>query len=68
MLKNYISNPSHKIDYNDLEIKDDMTYIEKLVMILERTETVLRTKTIPMVKVLWRNQGLEEATGNWSLT
>lgn len=28
MLKKYISDPSHKIDYKDLEIEDDMSYIE----------------------------------------
>lgn len=31
-------------------------------MILDRKEQVLRTKTIPYVKVLWRNHANEEAT------
>ena len=65
MLKKYISYPSHKIYYKDLKIRDDMSYIEKSVKILDRKETLLRMKTIPMVKVLWGNHGLEEAT--WEL-
>lgn len=65
MLNKYISDPSHKIDYKDLEIKDDMLYIEMPMKILDQNEIVLTTKTISIVKVLWRNNGLEEAT--WEL-
>ena len=39
-----------------------MSYIDKPLKILDTKEKVLRTKTIPMVKVLWRNHALEEAT------
>ena len=39
-----------------------MSYVEKPVKILDTKEKVLRTKIIPMVKVLWRNHALEEAT------
>jgi len=39
-----------------------MTYIEQPVEILDRRDQILRTKTIPLVKVLWRNQLVEEAT------
>ena len=39
-----------------------MTYEEKPVQILDREEKVLRNRTIPMVKVLWRNHKVEEAT------
>ena len=62
MLKKYIPDASHKIDYQDLEIREDMSYVEKPVKILDKKEKVLRTKIIPMVKVLWRNHALEEAT------
>ena len=65
MLKKYMSDASHKIDYTDLEIREDMSYVEKPVKILDTKQKVLRTKTIPMVKVLWRNHALEEAT--WEL-
>ena len=62
LLKKYIPDASHKIDYKDLAIKEDMSYVEKPVKILDKKEKVLRTKIIPMVKVLWRNHALEEAT------
>ena len=42
-----------------------MSYVEVPVKILDRKQGVLHTKTIPMVKVLWRNHALEEAT--WEL-
>ena len=39
-----------------------MTYEEQLVEIMDKRDQVLRTKTILLVKVLWRNQSYEEAT------
>jgi hypothetical protein len=36
--------------------------VEEPVRIVDKKEQVLRTKTIPIVKVLWRNQGMEEAS------
>ena len=62
MLKKYVPDASQKIDYADLEIREDMPYVEVPVKILDRKQRVLRTKTIPMVKVLWRNHALKEAT------
>lgn len=44
-----------------LQIQEGMTYVEYLVEILDRKEQVLRTKTIPMVKVLWCSHTVEEA-------
>ena len=65
MLKKYVPDASHRIDYSDLDIREDMSYVEVPVKILDRKQRVLRTKTIPMVKVLWKNHALEEAT--WEL-
>ena len=45
-----------------VEISENLTYIEYPVEILDRKEQLLRTKTIPMVMVLWRNHSIEEAT------
>jgi hypothetical protein len=36
--------------------------VEEPVKIVDKKEQVLRTKTIPIVKVLWRNHGVEEAS------
>ena len=55
MLKKYITNPSHVIEHEPIQVHEDLTYEEKPVQILAREEKVLRNKTIPLVKVLWRN-------------
>ena len=62
MLKKYIPDPSHVIEHEPLEVREDLTYEEKPVQILAREEKVLRNKVIPLVKVLWRNRDVEEAT------
>ena len=38
-----------------------MSYTEEPVQILDRKEKQLRSKIISLVKVLWRNQHIEEA-------
>lgn len=62
MLKKYIPHASHKLDFTMLKIQEDMSYIEKPLKILDTKEMVVRTKTIPMVKVQWRNHTQKEAT------
>ena len=42
-----------------------MSYEEQPVQILDRKDKVLQSKTIALVKVLWRNDKVEEAT--WEL-
>ena len=44
MLKKYVSDASHKIDFKDLEIQEDMSYIEKPLKIFDTKVKVLRTK------------------------
>jgi hypothetical protein len=61
MLRKYIANPNVIVEYEPLEIQEGLTYVEELVKIVDKKEQVLRTKTIPIVKVLWRNHGVEEA-------
>ena len=43
----------------------DLSYEERPVQLLDRKDKVLRNKTIPLVKVLWKNSKSEEAT--WEL-
>ena len=45
-----------------LQISLDLTYEEEPMTILDWKDKVLRTKTIRMVKVLWMNHSVEEAT------
>ncbi|XP_070676284.1 uncharacterized protein [Malus domestica] len=62
MLRHYVADPSHVIPVQPLEISPDLTYDEEPVTILDWKEKVLRNKTVQLVKVLWRNHSVEEAT------
>jgi hypothetical protein len=62
MLRKYICNPDLIVEYEPLGIEEELTYKEKPVRILNRKDQVLCTKTIPIIKVLWRNHGVEEAS------
>ncbi|KAA0041109.1 hypothetical protein E6C27_scaffold128G00120 [Cucumis melo var. makuwa] len=62
MLRKYIPDPSHVLQDQPVELKEDLSYVEEPVQILDRKEQVLRNKTIPLIKVLWRHHGAEEAT------
>ena len=50
------------LDWTDLEEDADASYEERPVWVLDRRDQVLRGKTIPLVKVLWKHHGVEEAT------
>ncbi|KAL5576239.1 hypothetical protein UlMin_017938 [Ulmus minor] len=62
MLQKYISDPSHVLEREPIEVREDLTYEEQPVQILDRKDKALRNKVIPLVKVLWRNHNVEEAT------
>ncbi|KAL0554363.1 hypothetical protein IC582_008282 [Cucumis melo] len=65
MLRKYVPDPSHVVDYEPLEIDENLSYVEQPVEVLAREVKTLRNKEIPLVKVLWRNHRVEEAT--WEL-
>jgi hypothetical protein len=46
----------------DLEVQEDLTYIEKATQILETADRVTRRSTIRMCKVKWGHHLEEEAT------
>jgi hypothetical protein len=52
MLRKYIVNPDVVMEYEPLQIHEGLTYVEEPVKIMDRKEQVLRTKTIPIMKVL----------------
>ncbi|KAA0067837.1 pol protein [Cucumis melo var. makuwa] len=62
MLRKYVPDPSHVVDYEPLEIDENLSYTEKTVEVLAREMKMLGNKEIPLVKVLWRNHRVEEAT------
>ena len=65
MLRKYIPDPSHVVDYEPLKLRDDLIYEEQPVKIVDNKEQELKCRTIRYVKVQWRNQFVREAT--WEL-
>ena len=65
MLRKYIRDPSHVIQHQEIEITPEVKYEAQPERILDRQEKKLRNKTIPLVKVQWKNLTPEEAT--WEL-
>jgi hypothetical protein len=61
ILRKYITNLKVIVEYEPFGIQAGLTYVEEPVKIMDK-EQVLRTKTIPIVKVLWGNHGVEEAS------
>nr|GFC80662.1 putative reverse transcriptase domain-containing protein [Tanacetum cinerariifolium] len=55
LLRGYTYHPLHVISYPLDQIRTDLSYVEDLEAILDRQDRVMRKKTIPFVKILWRN-------------
>ena len=55
MLRRYVSDPSHVLNYNTIALQEDLSYEERPVSILDRGMKQLRSKSILIVKVLWSN-------------
>ena len=62
MLRIYISDPLYILQSQRVEVNKDLMYKEELVVILDYQIHRLHSKQIPMVKVLWRNNNIEEHT------
>ncbi|KAL0544107.1 hypothetical protein IC582_019218 [Cucumis melo] len=62
MLRKYVADPTHVVDFEPLQINEDLSYEERLVEILAREVKMLHNRGIPLVKVLLRNHGVEGAT------
>ena len=61
-LRRHEPDSTQKIPVETIELREDLTYPEEPVEILDTKEQVLRNKVIPLVKVLWRHHNVEEAT------
>ena len=62
MLRRYRSDPTHVLKNEEVEIDDNLSYVEERVRIIGHKTKQLRNREIPLVKVLWRNHSQEEAT------
>ena len=59
MLRRYIPDPAHVVDWGEIEVDTDGTFEEGLVCIMDSRDQVLRRKT---VRVLWQHCRVEEST------
>ena len=62
MLRKYIPDPAHVVDWGHIEFDTDETFDKGPVRIVDSRERVLRRKTVRLVRVLWRHCGVEEST------
>ncbi|XP_016743203.1 uncharacterized protein [Gossypium hirsutum] len=62
MLRRYRSDPTYVVSVEEIEVRPNLIFEEEPVQILDQDVKVLRRKSIPLVKVLWRNHSSEEAT------
>jgi len=60
--RKYIPDPQHVIAVEPLQLKENLTYVEELDRIIDRADRVLRNRTIPFVKVLWKHHQPADAT------
>ncbi|XP_017609398.1 uncharacterized protein LOC108455331 [Gossypium arboreum] len=61
-LRRYRSYPMHIILAEEIKVRLDLISEEEPIQILDRDVKVLRTKSVPLVKVLRCNHNFEEAT------
>nr|GFC98922.1 DNA/RNA polymerases superfamily protein [Tanacetum cinerariifolium] len=62
LLRGYKYHPLHVITYLLDQIRTDLSYVEEPMAIIDRQDRIVRKKTIPFVKILWRNHLEREAT------
>ncbi|KAK6151020.1 hypothetical protein DH2020_015952 [Rehmannia glutinosa] len=62
MLRKYISDPSHIINHEELDVSNNLAYEESLVATLGNKVHKLRNREVPLVLVQWSRHGREEAT------
>ncbi|XP_070028963.1 uncharacterized protein [Nicotiana sylvestris] len=62
MLRKCIGDPSRVVSVGDIHVTEQLSYEETPIVILDRQVRRLRTKDVASVKVLCRNNNLEEMT------
>ena len=62
ILRKYIVDHSHVLEEQPISLQKDLSYEEEPIQILDQKEQVIRSKSISLVKVLWRSHQVEEAT------
>ena len=65
MPRKYVSDPTHILKHQEVEITQNLRHVVHPTMILDRKKKVLRNKSIPLVKVMCKGHTTEKAT--WEL-
>ena len=61
MLRRYTPDPTHVVDWGEIEVNTDETFEEGSVCIIDSRDQVFRRKTVRLVRVLWQHRGVEES-------
>ncbi|XP_019056643.1 PREDICTED: uncharacterized protein LOC109116163 [Tarenaya hassleriana] len=61
-LRRYVADPSHVLQPQELEFTNATHFRDEPLQIMDRKVKKLRTKEVPLVKVLWRSQGVSDMT------
>jgi len=61
-LRRYMPDLDHVISYKPLQLKENLSYVEEPVRILDHMDQVVRNRSIAYVKVLWKHHGSTDAT------
>ncbi|XP_040939873.1 uncharacterized protein [Gossypium hirsutum] len=62
MLRQYHSDPARIVSTEEIKVRPNLTFKKETIQILDCDVKVLRRKSVPLVKVLWRNHSFKEAT------
>ena len=61
MLQRYTPDPAHLVDWREIEVDTDGTFEEGPMCIMDSQDQILRSKTMRLVRGLWRHRELEES-------
>ena len=62
MLRKYTSDPTHVVDWGQIEVETDGTFEKGPVCIVDSRNQVLQRKTVRLEFVLWHHYEVEEST------
>ncbi|KAK8595285.1 hypothetical protein V6N13_123165 [Hibiscus sabdariffa] len=68
MLQRYRSDPSHVLEHEEVELNSNLLYKEELVQNFDHEVKRLRNQNVSLVKVLWINHKVEDATWEFEET
>ena len=61
-LRKCLADDSLHVPLNDIEVDEQLNYIEQPIEIVDRKDKQLRNKKIPLVKVVWKHRKGSDAT------